>query len=94
MALELLKKQMDEMDEKIKKTELEIDKKTKLINELEQNYNKINSQLQIEKKIFTTLEENKNYLIDVKKETELNYKQINDAASTLLEILKSKTDNI
>ena len=34
------------------------------------------------------------YLIEVKNETESNYKQINDAAATLLEILKSKTDRI
>jgi chromosome segregation ATPase len=69
-------------------------KKTKLITELEQNYEKITTQLNSEKKIFTSLEENKNYLIDIKKETESNFKQINDAASTLLEILKSKTDKL
>ena len=47
-----------------------------------------------EKKTFQSLEENKQYLIEVKNETESNYKQINDAASTLLQILKSKTDKI
>jgi chromosome segregation ATPase len=94
MALESLKKQMDEMDAKIKKIESDIDKKTKLITELEQNYEKITTQLTSEKKIFASLEENKNYLIDIKRETESNFKQINDAASTLLEILKSKTDKL
>jgi len=94
MALESLKKQMEEMDNKIFKISLEIEKKTKLISELEISYEKISTQLNNEKSSNAALEENKNYLIEVKKETESNYKQINDAASTLLEILKSKTDKI
>jgi len=94
MTLELLKKQMEEMDTKISKLTFEIDKKSKLIVELQTSYEKINTQLQLEKSSFESLEENKKYLIEVKKETESNYKQINDAAATLLEILKSKTDKI
>jgi chromosome segregation ATPase len=94
MTLELLKKQMEEMDTKISKLTVEIDKKSKLIGELQTSYEKINTQLQLEKSSFDSLEENKKYLIEVKKETESNYKQINDAAATLLEILKSKTDKI
>ena len=82
------------MDTKISKLTVEIDKKSKLIGELQSSYEKINQQLQSEKSSFDSLEENKKYLIDVKKETESNYKQINDAAATLLEILKSKTDKI
>ena len=94
MTLELLKKQMEEMDQKILKLTSEIDKKSKLIGELQSSYEKINMQLQTEKSLFQSLEENKKYLIEVKNETESNYKQINDAAATLLEILKSKTDKI
>jgi chromosome segregation ATPase len=94
MALELLKKQMDEMETKITKITSEIEKKTKLIGDLEESFQKINLQLENEKKTFTSLQENKQYLIEVKNETESNYKQINDAASTLLQILKSKTDKI
>jgi chromosome segregation ATPase len=94
MALELLKHQMEEMDIKITKLSNDIDKKTKLIDDLELSYQKISEQLLSEKSIFASLEENKKYLVEVKQETELNYKQINDAASTLLEILKSKTDKI
>jgi len=93
-CLELLKNQMEEMDIKITKISNEIEKKTKLIEDLEVSYAKISAQLLNEKTTFTSLKENKNYLIEVKKETESNYKQINDAASTLLEILKSKTDKI
>lgn len=93
-CLELLKKQMEEMDTKIIKLSSEIDKKTKLIEDLELSYEKISVQLLSEKSVFASLEENKKYLIEVKQETESNYKQINDAASTLLEILKSKTDKI
>ena len=94
MTLELLKKQMEEMDTKISKLTSDIEKKSKLIGELQSSYEKINLQLQTEKASFNALEENKKYLIEVKNETESNYKQINDAASTLLEILKSKTDKV
>ena len=94
MALESLKKQMEEMDAKIMKITNELDKKTKLIKELEDSYQRINEQLQSEKITHTSLEENKKYLIEVKHDTESNYKQISDAATTLLEILKSKTDKI
>lgn len=93
-CLELLKKQMEEMDTKIIKLSSEIDKKTNLIEDLELSHQKISTQLLTEKSIFASLEENKKYLTEVKEETESNYKQINDAASTLLEILKSKTDKI
>lgn len=82
------------MDTKISKLTTDIDKKSKLIGELQSSYEKINQQLQSEKSLFNSLEENKKYLIEVKNETESNYKQINDAAATLLEILKSKTDKI
>ncbi len=93
-CLELLKRQMEEMDTKIIKLSNDIDKKTKLIEDLESSYEKISAQLLTEKSVHASLEENKKYLIEVKNETESNYKQINDAASTLLEILKSKTDKI
>ena len=93
-TLELLKKQMDEMDKKITTLLNDLEKKSKIIEELEISSEKINKQLESERKIFFSLEENKQYLIEVKNETESNYKQINDAASTLLEILKSKTDKI
>ena len=94
MALELLKKQMEEMDTKISKITNTLEKKTILIKDLEVSYENIGEQLKNEKTEFISLQDNKNYLIDVKNETESNYKQINDAASTLLEILKSKTDKI
>lgn len=93
-CLELLKYQMEEMDVKITKLSSEINSKNKLIQDLELSYEKIGAQLQNEKTQFNSLEENKKYLTEVKQETESNYKQINDAASTLLEILKSKTDKI
>ena len=94
MALELLKKQMDEMDKKLIQITSDLDKKKKLIEELEGNYEKIKRELDSERLLFISLEDNKTYLNEVKTETELNYKQINDAASTLLDILKSKTDKI
>ena len=63
MALESLKKQMDEMDVKIFKIASEIEKKTKLISELEKSYQTIGTQLNNEKTITASLEENKKYLI-------------------------------
>jgi hypothetical protein len=94
MALELLKIQMEDMNIKIAILTSDINKKTVLIENLNIEYIEITNKLEEEKTILTALEENKKYLIDVKNETESNYKQINDAASTLLEILKSKTDKI
>ena len=52
MALESLKKQMEEMDSKILKIATEIEKKTKLISELEISYEKIATQLNNEKANF------------------------------------------
>jgi hypothetical protein len=94
MSLELLKKQMDEMDNKITKLGSELNKKSVSISSLEKEFEKINNQLITEKQTFSSMEENKKYLVEVKRDTESNYLQIENAATTLLEILKSKTDKI
>jgi len=94
MSLVLLKTQIDDMANKIKKLISDLEKKTIIITNLENEYEKINEQLQNERKSFELLNENKNYLIEVQRDTETNYKQIESAAITLLEILKSKTDKI
>ena len=94
MSLELLKKQMIEMDNKINKLNTDIDKKEIIIKDLEKQFHEINEKLLLERKVIETWKENKIYLLDVKKETESNYTQIDNAASTLLEILKSKTDHV
>jgi len=94
MSLELLKKQMDEMDNKITKLSSDLNKKEVIITALEKEFEKISNQLLTEKQTFTSMEENKKYLIEVKRDTESNYLQIENAATTLLEILKSKTDKI
>ena len=94
MALELLKKQMQEMEQKISKLTNDIEKKELMITDLTSKFEEINQRLQTETKTLETWKENKIYLIDVKKETESNYTQIDNAASTLLEILKSKTDKV
>jgi chromosome segregation ATPase len=94
MSLELLKKQMFEMDQKITKLTTDIGKKDLVIKDLEKKFQEISEQLSYERTTLEAWKENISYLIDVKKETESNYTQIDNAASTLLEILKSKTDNI
>jgi chromosome segregation ATPase len=94
MSLELLKKQMIEMDQKINKLTTDIEKKEVIIKGLESDYEMLMERLSIERTMVNTWKENKNYLVEVKKETESNYTQIDNAASTLLEILKSKTDKI
>jgi hypothetical protein len=94
MSLVLLKNQIEDMNNKIKKLTSDLEKKTIIITNLESEYSKINEQLQNERASFELLNENKNYLIEVQKGTETNYLQIESAATTLLEILKSKTDKI
>ena len=94
MSLELLKKQMDEMDNKIVKLASELTKKRANIASLELEFEKLNTKLTEEKQSFKSMNENKEYLVEVKRETESNYLQIEQAASTLLDILKSKTDKI
>lgn len=94
MSLELLKKQMTEMDQKISKLTTDIEKKEVVIKDLESQYEALMERLSTERNLIATWKENKNYLLDVKKETESNYIQIDNAASTLLEILKSKTDKV
>lgn len=94
MSLVLLKTQIDDMANKIKKLIEDLEKKTIIIKNLEHEYEKINEQLQNERTSFELLNENKNYLIEVQRDTETNYNQIESAAKTLLEILKSKTDKI
>ena len=94
MSLELLKKQMTEMDQKINKLITDIEKKEIVIKDLEKQFEQINERLTTERSLLERWKENKIYLTDVKNETETNYIQIDNAASTLLEILKSKTDTI
>ncbi len=94
MSLELLKKQMDEMDNKIFKLASDLTKKGAIITSLELEFEKLDIKLREERQSFKAMNENKEYLTDVKRDTETNYLQIEQAASTLLDILKSKTDKI
>uniref|UniRef100_A0A6C0EYU6 Uncharacterized protein n=1 Tax=viral metagenome TaxID=1070528 RepID=A0A6C0EYU6_9ZZZZ len=94
MSLELLKKQMDEMDNKIVKLSSELTKKRANITSLELEFESLDIKLREEKQLFKAMNDNKEYLSEVKRDTESNYLQIEQAASTLLDILKSKTDKI
>jgi len=91
---ENLKKHMDEMDNKIKQLTLDITKKKEKILQLESDHEKITCELTTENNLYNEWVENKKYLTEVKIETETNFKQIDSASTTLLEILRSKIDKI
>ena len=92
--LDILKEQMDAMENKIKLLKINIDKSNATVSNLEKESQRIEEQLTTAKNNNETLVQNYNYLCDVHKETMNNYNQIEDAATTLLDIIKSKCDNI
>ena len=91
---ENLKKHMVDMDTKIQQLSNDIDTKKNNILRLESEYEKIKCELNTENELYNEWVENKKYLMEVKIETETNFKQIDSASTTLLEILRSKIDKI
>jgi len=71
-----------------------IDKSTLSVSSLEKESQRIEEQLNNVKNNHNILVQNYNYLTEVHTETMNNYNQIEDAATTLLDIIKSKCDNI
>ena len=92
--LDILKEQMEAMENKINKLKGSIDKSTMAVSSLEKESQRIEEYLNVARTNHDTLMNNYNYLCDVHKETMNNYNQIEDAATTLLDIIKSKCDNI
>jgi chromosome segregation ATPase len=92
--LDILKEQMEAMENKINKLKGSIDKSTIAVSTLEKESQRIEEDLNVARTNHETLMNNYNYLCDVHKETMNNYNQIEDAATTLLDIIKSKCDNI
>lgn len=82
------------MDTKIQQLSNDIDTKKNNILRLESEYEKIKCELNTENELYNEWVENKKYLMEVKIETETNFKQIDSASTTLLEILRSKIDKI
>jgi hypothetical protein len=103
--LELLKTHIENMNTRIKTIESEINEKKQVIlnvqsekNQLIMNYEnkmiEIENILTSENAVYSKLVENYNYLCEVKQNTSSNYTQLEEAASTLLDILKNKCDGI
>ena len=91
--LELLKTHIDQMNTRIKNIEMEIEQKRLHIETLNKQKEEIVSALTIEdvsyKKLMSTFE----YLSEVRTSTTSNFNQLEEAATTLLDILKNKCDD-
>jgi chromosome segregation ATPase len=92
--LDILKEQMESMEQKIQMLKANIEKSDVTVTNLQQEQTRITYELNNATHQRDTLVQNYNYLCEVHKETMNNYNQIEDAATTLLDIIKSKCDNI
>ena len=92
--LDILKEQMEAMEQKILTLKSNIERSKVVVNNLEQDKQRIDNELSNASIKHDTLVQNYNYLTEVHKETMNNYNQIEDAATTLLDIIKSKCDNV
>jgi F0F1-type ATP synthase membrane subunit b/b' len=92
--LDILKEQMEAMENKINMLKSSIDKAGTVVASLEKESKRIEEELNNARNKHESLIQNYNYLSDVHKETMNNYTQIENAATTLLDIIKSKCDNI
>ena len=92
--LELLKTQIEIMNTRIKTIEREIDERKQTIINFEHQKNLIEIQLNNENELYSKLVQNYEYLCDVKQNTSCNYNQLEEAATTLLDILRNKCDGI
>jgi hypothetical protein len=92
--LELLKTHIEQMNTRIKNIESEIEQKRINIEKLNNQKNEIESVLAIEDLSYKKLIGTFDYLLDVKTSTTTNFNQLEEAATTLLEILKNKCDDV
>lgn len=92
--LELLKTQIEIMNTRIKTIEQEIDERKQTIINFEHQKNVIEIQLNNENELYSKLVQNYEYLCEVKQNTSSNYLQLEEAATTLLDILRNKCDGI
>ena len=92
--LELLKNQIDNMNLRIKNMNDEINtKKAKIIHICSQK-EQIEILLNTENDLYKNLVQQYEYLLEVQNTTTTNYNQLEEAATTLLEILNSKCGGI
>jgi len=92
--LELLKTHIELMNTRIKTIEQEINEKKQVIINYGNQKNEIEFQLNNETAIYNKLVQNYEYLCEVKQNTSSNYIQLEEAATTLLDILRNKCDGI
>lgn len=92
--LDLLKTHIENMNKRILTIESEINEKKQIIINYENQKNEIEFHLTNENALYSKLVENHAYLCDVKQNTSSNYTQLEEAATTLLDILKNKCDGI
>jgi hypothetical protein len=93
-SLELLKTHIENINNKIKNMEKEIVERKSNIDKLFDDKEKINNLLQAEQEKYDKILHNHKYLVEVKDNTMENYNQIQESASTLLDILQNKCDGI
>ena len=92
--LELLKQHIDQMNTRIKNIEGEIERKRTYIEQLNTQKEEIDSILSLEEATYKKLIGTFEYLLDVKTSTTNNFNQLEEAATTLLDILKNKCDDV
>jgi chromosome segregation ATPase len=92
--LDILKDQMQSMGHKLGQLKRDMEQLQDVVNRLKQTKNEIETQLMNAEGQYSKLSENYNYLYEVQQETTNNYNQIENAATTLLDIIKSKCDSI
>jgi hypothetical protein len=92
--LELLKDHMHNMNLRIENIESEINTKKQNILSLNSQLNQIQTLLNSENEIYKKLLEQHEYLLEVQTTTKINYNQLEEAATTLLDILKSKCGDV
>ena len=92
--LDILKDQMQAMGNKLGQLKRDMEQLQAIVNQLKQNKTDLEAQLFNAESQYEKLSENYNYLTEVQRETSTNYNQIENAATTLLDIIKSKCDSI
>lgn len=92
--LDILKDQMQSMGNKLGQLQRDMEQLQDVVNRLKQTKNEVETQLINAEGQYEKLLTNFNYLSDVQRETTTNYNQIENAATTLLDIIKSKCDSI
>jgi chromosome segregation ATPase len=93
-TLDYLKTQLEIMNNRINAIEKEKNEKGTYITKLETEINQLQQLLETEKLSHSKLSKNYDYLLEVKMNTTESYNQIEEAATTLCDILKNKCDGV